>query len=89
MQHDGNAFDGFRHEARNARRLQWLHSANRIGEDETNRIGASLHGYLDMQFIRKTADLHEHAALPASRIAVINAVGSSLRMSAVPTSAIE
>ena len=84
-----NALDGFRHETRNARRLQWVHSANRIREDEANRVGACLHGNLDMQFIRKAANFHEHAALPASRIAVINAAGSSLRIRAVPTSAIE
>jgi hypothetical protein len=58
VQHDGNALDGFRHEARNARRLQWFHSANRIRKDEANRVGACLHGNLDMQFIRKPANFH-------------------------------
>ena len=66
--------------------------ARRRREHEADRVGAGLDGRGDRGFIGEAADLDEHAhaatfALPASRIAATSAAGSSLFISAVPTSA--
>jgi len=88
--HNSDSFD-MRWRIRADRRgIRRRYFANGSGEHESKRINARLNCRFNVLRFSETTDFHEdcHAAAPASRIAATSAVGSSLRIKAVPTSAI-
>jgi hypothetical protein len=90
--HHRDALHPFRQVLCRPDRVGRFYPADGFRENEANGISAGPDGRLDVVGVAQTTNLYHQAhrvtpAAPASRIAAINAAGSSLRISAVPTSA--
>jgi transposase len=90
--HHGDAPHPLRQVLRQLASVGGRHAPHGLREHETDGIGTRAHRRLDVLRLAQATDFDEQAhaatlALPAARIAATRPAGSSLRISALPTSA--